>query len=284
MTKPNDHAERVGVLVPAGMFGAGFDPATVERGLTLAPDVIAVDGGSTDSGPFYLGTGTAKTTAGAVARDLQILLWAAATAHIPTGGPFDAVPSAARHDLPAQPRLRDLTHGTERGAAYEFVLNHVVQVNSPTSMFRIQNWRLPMSDHRPMPDDPPAVSTLGDHALQIRSKNADPFWVTMEAFMKDACGYSVAAGLINETTIAALYAVPADSVLIFRISALNVVKISFPRPAAQGSLRDRDLHSGQHHIPLACLVIETTDPPTPATDSDDGHHDTRIGVHFVVSG
>ncbi|WP_329138744.1 DUF1446 domain-containing protein [Streptomyces sp. NBC_01476] len=76
-------AERCGILVPSGMLGAGFDPATVARGLTLGPDVIAVDGGSTDSGPYYLGTGTAKTTAAAVARDLRILLRAAAEAGIP---------------------------------------------------------------------------------------------------------------------------------------------------------------------------------------------------------
>ncbi|HEY3609096.1 MAG TPA: acyclic terpene utilization AtuA family protein [Pseudonocardiaceae bacterium] len=75
--------ERTGILVPTGMLGGGFSPATVERGLTLNPDVIAVDGGSTDSGPHYLGTGTAKTTAAAVARDLKILLKAAAAAHIP---------------------------------------------------------------------------------------------------------------------------------------------------------------------------------------------------------
>ncbi|HYS41456.1 MAG TPA: acyclic terpene utilization AtuA family protein [Pseudonocardiaceae bacterium] len=74
---------RAGILVPTGMLGGGFDPATIERGLTLNPDVIAVDGGSTDSGPHYLGTGKAKTTAAAVARDLRILLRAAATAHIP---------------------------------------------------------------------------------------------------------------------------------------------------------------------------------------------------------
>jgi hypothetical protein len=65
------------------MLGAGFDPATIERGLSLQPDVIAVDGGSTDSGPYYLGTGEAKTTAAAVARDLRVLLLAAAQAQIP---------------------------------------------------------------------------------------------------------------------------------------------------------------------------------------------------------
>lgn len=77
----NDTAVRV--LVPTGMIGAGFTQETVDRGLELGADVIAVDGGSTDSGPYYLGSGTPKTSAAAVARDLRILLRAAAKAGIP---------------------------------------------------------------------------------------------------------------------------------------------------------------------------------------------------------
>jgi hypothetical protein len=34
------------------------------------------------------------------------------------------------------------------------------------------------------------------------------------------------------------------------------VKISFPRPISQGSLRDRDMHAGQHHVPLARMPIK----------------------------
>jgi hypothetical protein len=75
--------DSVRVLVPCGMLGAGFPPEIVDRGLELGADVIAVDGGSTDSGPYYLGTGTAKTPAAAVARDLRLLLRAATTARIP---------------------------------------------------------------------------------------------------------------------------------------------------------------------------------------------------------
>src|SRR5690349_23719811 len=73
----------VRVLAPTGMLGGGFPPETVTRGLELGADVIAVDGGSTDSGPYYLGSGTAKTAAAAVARDLRLLLRAAAGARIP---------------------------------------------------------------------------------------------------------------------------------------------------------------------------------------------------------
>jgi Acyclic terpene utilisation family protein AtuA len=75
--------DSVRVLAPSGMLGGGFPPGTVTRGIELGADVITVDGGSTDSGPYYLGSGTAKTAAAAVTRDLRVLLRAAATAGIP---------------------------------------------------------------------------------------------------------------------------------------------------------------------------------------------------------
>ncbi|MGW4527125.1 acyclic terpene utilization AtuA family protein [Amycolatopsis sp. NPDC004378] len=75
--------EKVRILAPSGMLGAGWDHATVERGIALGADVISIDGGSTDSGPYYLGAATPKTTAKAVARDLRSLLTAAAGAGIP---------------------------------------------------------------------------------------------------------------------------------------------------------------------------------------------------------
>ncbi|MFE6286409.1 DUF4387 domain-containing protein [Streptomyces sp. NPDC057877] len=102
-------------------------------------------------------------------------------------------------------------------------------------------------------------TTLGDLAHEVRSKNAGPFWVTMELFMRDAEGYRIAADetFLNEGTIARLYAVDEADVRMFRIPSLNVVKISFPRPVSQASLRDRDVHSGQHHVPLAVLPVPT---------------------------
>jgi Domain of unknown function (DUF4387) len=105
--------------------------------------------------------------------------------------------------------------------------------------------------------DPATPPTIGDLALEVRSKNAGPFWVTMELFMRDAAGYAIVAdeGFIDESVIADLYRVEANTVRMFRIPSLNVVKISFPRPVPQGSLRDRDMHAGQHHVPLASLRV-----------------------------
>jgi len=83
LSETSTSPENVGILVPTGMLGGGFSPATIARGIELGADVIAVDGGSTDSGPYYLGAGIAKTTDGAVRRDLRLLLAAAAEARIP---------------------------------------------------------------------------------------------------------------------------------------------------------------------------------------------------------
>jgi hypothetical protein len=44
-------ASPVRVLVPAGMLGAGFTTESISRGIALGADAIAIDGGSTDSGP-----------------------------------------------------------------------------------------------------------------------------------------------------------------------------------------------------------------------------------------
>jgi hypothetical protein len=79
----SDMTDAVRILVPSGAIGAGFPESQVERGLALGADVIAVDAGSTDSGPYYLGAGQPKLGAAAVARDVRILLGAAARADIP---------------------------------------------------------------------------------------------------------------------------------------------------------------------------------------------------------
>ena len=48
------------VLIPSGALGLGYDKTALERGIFAKPDIIAIDGGSTDSGPSYLGRGVSK--------------------------------------------------------------------------------------------------------------------------------------------------------------------------------------------------------------------------------
>ena len=71
------------ILVPAGALGSGVRADEVQAGLALAPHAIALDAGSTDSGPAYLATGRSKYSREAVKRDLAILMGARQAADIP---------------------------------------------------------------------------------------------------------------------------------------------------------------------------------------------------------
>src|SRR6202007_999528 len=45
------------VVSAAGQIGSGFLESSFARGISLEPHVIACDGGSTDAGPYHLGSG-----------------------------------------------------------------------------------------------------------------------------------------------------------------------------------------------------------------------------------
>ncbi len=71
------------VLVPSGALGLNYDPIALERGLAAKPDIIAIDGGSTDSGPAYLGTGTSKYARSSTKVEWKGLMEARAKAGVP---------------------------------------------------------------------------------------------------------------------------------------------------------------------------------------------------------
>jgi hypothetical protein len=102
-----------------------------------------------------------------------------------------------------------------------------------------------------------AQARLCDLVRYVRSKNAGPFWVTIDVFCGDESIYSRVAHsrVTDPTTIAELYGAARDDIQIFALPDLHVIKISFPRTVVQGSLDDRDLHAGQQYIPLSCLEI-----------------------------
>lgn len=74
---------QVRIMVPAGALGTGILEHHVRAGLALGAQAIALDAGSTDSGPYYLATGRSKYSRGAVKSDLKVLMQAQAEAGIP---------------------------------------------------------------------------------------------------------------------------------------------------------------------------------------------------------
>ncbi|MEM7241370.1 MAG: acyclic terpene utilization AtuA family protein [Pseudomonadota bacterium] len=71
------------VLVPSGALGLNYDKVALQRGLDMNPDIIAVDGGSTDSGPAYLGQGVSKYSRASTKLEWAGLMEARAQAGVP---------------------------------------------------------------------------------------------------------------------------------------------------------------------------------------------------------
>jgi hypothetical protein len=102
--------------------------------------------------------------------------------------------------------------------------------------------------------------------------------MTLEAFMPDEETYRIADALITAELIGEMYHVAPESLQIYRIPQLYVVKVSFPRPIVQGSLHDRDMHAGQHHVPLARTAVPSVQHRTL------GPGDRRAGGGVVRGG
>ncbi len=75
--------DEIRVLSPTAILGYGFPMESFEEGMKRKPHVIAVDAGSTDPGPYYLGAGISFTDRNSVKRDLEIMIPAGLEAKIP---------------------------------------------------------------------------------------------------------------------------------------------------------------------------------------------------------
>ena len=93
---------------------------------------------------------------------------------------------------------------------------------------------------------------------QVRSKNAGPFWVTIDLFFDGRESFLKHHGsdAIAPPAIASLYGVDAALVKCIPVENLNVVKISYPRSSPQGGIVERDMHCGQQFVRL--LEVELT--------------------------
>lgn len=89
------------------------------------------------------------------------------------------------------------------------------------------------------------MAKLGDMVAKVRSKNAGPFWLTIDIFCEEASVFEAVCRALSTERVAALYGQPVEAVKRFEIPDLAVLKFSMPRPVVQGSLQDRDMHASQ---------------------------------------
>lgn len=91
-----------------------------------------------------------------------------------------------------------------------------------------------------------------DVCRKVRSKNAGPFWVTIDLFFDGADNFERYAEnpAIGPETIGTLYGTDPALVKRFPVPSLSMVKVSYPRTSPQGGVVERDLHCGQQFVRL----------------------------------
>jgi Domain of unknown function (DUF4387) len=89
---------------------------------------------------------------------------------------------------------------------------------------------------------------------KVRSKNAGPFWLTIDIFCGSDAAFARVRDGLPSARLAAVFGADAASLKRFEIPALRVIKFSLPRPSVQGSPADRDMHGAS----WAALVGEIT--------------------------
>jgi hypothetical protein len=92
MDKKMKKMKEIKILCPTAALGFGCPIESFEEGLRRMPDAIGVDAGSTDPGPYYLGTGQTILGWGPQKKDLELYLAAQQKHNIPliigsAGGP-----------------------------------------------------------------------------------------------------------------------------------------------------------------------------------------------------
>jgi hypothetical protein len=100
----------------------------------------------------------------------------------------------------------------------------------------------------------PRLSQVCRH---VRSKNAGPFWITVDLFFPDAETFARwhDAPALQTPRLAPLFGATADSVKRFAIPDLHVLKFSYPRRTPQGGVLERDMHGGQQYTRLLDLEL-----------------------------
>lgn len=99
------------------------------------------------------------------------------------------------------------------------------------------------------------MAELGALVEKVRSKNAGPFWLTVDVFCGDAARFAHVSAALSTARVAGAFGVAPEAVTRYDLADLAVLKFSLPRPATQGTVTDRDMHGAAWAVLVAELEI-----------------------------
>lgn len=165
-------AEEVRVLATCSL-GLGFSWQGFQAGLELEPHAIACDAGSSDFGPYYLGSGEIQKSRMSLRRDLEILVAGARRLNIP----FMTGSSGGAGGKPHVDGMTDLMKEVARDKNMHFRMASIdATVSSDWLRAKLRAGAL-----RPVGDvEPVTEATLDRLACAVAMMGAQPFMDAME--------------------------------------------------------------------------------------------------------
>jgi hypothetical protein len=101
------------------------------------------------------------------------------------------------------------------------------------------------------------MAKVSEVCRHVRSKNAGPFWVTVDLFFdgqENFDRYSNSPTLHGES-VARLCGTDSAHVRRIIVSDLLMIKLTYPRRFPQGGVCERDMHSGQQYVRFLDLEL-----------------------------
>ena len=101
------------------------------------------------------------------------------------------------------------------------------------------------------------MDTLGALATLVRSKNAGPFWLTLDIMFDDPLVYMRVkdSQVVNVEAVAKRFNQRPEHIIVVCLDAALAIKVSFPRPVSSGSRSDSDIFGGQQYAPLLDIEV-----------------------------
>lgn len=101
------------------------------------------------------------------------------------------------------------------------------------------------------------MPTLDQLAKVIRSKNAGPFYLTLDVLFGDEATYRrvVDSAVITRESMARLYRMPLEKVNVYNHDSALAIKVTLGRWTPAGSLADTDIYGAQQHVPLYSVAV-----------------------------
>jgi len=121
------------LLSVSSILGYGFPEASLKAGLERRPHFIGVDGGSTDPGAYYLGSGECLNSRKAMKRDLRLMLLAGVPRKIPVVIGTCGGAGAEPHLQTVAELAREIAK--EDGLAFKMALIHADQTPA-----KVKSW------------------------------------------------------------------------------------------------------------------------------------------------